>query len=661
LSESTVRHDDLANAIRALSMDAVEKAKSGHPGLPMGMADVATVLFTKYLKFDPAQPLWPDRDRFVHSAGHGSMLLYALLYLTGYPDMTIEEIKRFRALGSRTAGHPEYGHAFGIETTTGPLGQGVATSVGMALAERHLAARFGAELVDHRTFVICSDGDLEEGISHEGCSFAGHYRLNKLTLLYDDNGISIDGPTSLSFSDDVLRRFEGYHWNTARVDGQDAAAVDRAIAASMDSDRPTIIACKTTIGYGAPTKAGTEKAHGSALGEKEIEGARKNLHWPYPPFEVPEPILSAWRAYGRRGAEASATWRQRLESVDDKKRAEFEAFLAGDYSRDARAKLEEHKRKLSAERPKMATRKSSQAALEVLTEAIPSMVGGSADLTHSNNTDTKATKDMHPGDYAGRYVRYGIREHGMVAAMNGMAVHGGIIPYGGTFLVFTDYCRPSIRLAALMRQRVIVVGTHDSIGLGEDGPTHQPVEHLASLRAIPGLLVLRPADAVEAAECWELALEHKDQPSVLSLTRQDLPTLRTEHTSENLCARGAYVVSDARGQRRATILATGSEVPIAVAAQASLREAGVETAVVSMPCWELFDRQDPAYRAGVLGSAPRVAVEAASPFGWTRYIASEDHFVGMRSFGASGPYEEVYEHFGITPEAVVGKVKDVLG
>jgi transketolase len=655
-------HDDLANAVRALAMDAVEKAKSGHPGMPMGMADIATVLFTRHLKFDPQHPDWPDRDRFILSTGHGAMLLYALLHLTGYPDMTLDELQRFRQLGSRTAGHPEFGHAFGVETTTGPLGQGFANAVGMALAERHLAARFGQGLVDHRTYVLASDGDLMEGISHEAASLAGHLKLGRLIVLFDDNGISIDGPTSLAVSDDQVERFAAYGWHAVAVDGHDPAAVDAAIVeAREETGRPSLIACKTVIGKGAPTKAGKASAHGSPLGAAEIEGARAALGWPHPPFVVPEEILATWREAGARGQEPHAAWKQRHEAMPEDVRGAFDAALAGELPADLAATVGAYKRKLSDERPTWATRKASQMALEVLTEAVPTMVGGSADLTGSNNTNTAATKPITPGDYAGRYVHYGVREHAMVAAMNGMAVHGGVIPYGGTFLVFADYCRPAIRLAAIMRQRVIFVATHDSIGLGEDGPTHQPVEQLASLRAMPNLLVFRPADAVETAECWELALRQADGPSVLSLTRQELPTHRVSHSDENLGARGAYLLTPDDERRDATVLATGSEVQRALQARGLLAAEGIRAAVVSMPCWELFERQDPAYRASVLGAAPRVAVEAASPFGWTRYVASEDDLVGMTSFGASGPFKALYDHFGITAESVAGKVRALLG
>ena len=659
MSQVSADHDDLANALRALAMDAVEKAQSGHPGMPMGMADVAAVLFTRHLKFYPQRPEWPDRDRFVLSAGHGSMLLYALLHLTGSPDMPIDELQRFRQLGSRTAGHPEHGHAMGIETTTGPLGQGLATAVGMALAERLLAAKYGADLVDHRTFVIVGDGCLMEGVSHEAISLAGHLGLSRLVVLWDDNRISIDGPTDLSVSDDQVARFKACGWDAWAIDGHDPEAIDAALTKARSSAKPVMIACRTTIGKGAPTKAGKSSVHGAPLGAAELEGAKRNLGWTHGPFEVPDDIRAVWRAAGDRGGKAVQAWQARLEQSPA--RAEFERTASGILPEGLHEAVDAYKRRLAADKPGWATRKSSQEALQVLTAAVPEMVGGSADLTHSNNTDTKATPPVRPHELSGRYVYYGVREHGMVAAMNGMALHGGIIPYGGTFLVFTDYCRPAIRLAALMRQRVIVVGTHDSIGLGEDGPTHQPIEHLAALRAMPNLLVLRPADAVETAECWLAALESHDGPSVLALTRQNLPALRTEHVPENLCARGAYVLREPEGGRDATILATGSEVAIAVAAAESLAGSGVKAAVVSMPCFELFERQDPEYRAAVLGKAPRVAVEAASPFGWTRYVASESDVVGMTSFGASGPIAALYLHFGITAEAVAAKVQQALG
>ena len=653
--ETPETHRDMANAIRALAMDAVQKANSGHPGMPMGMADVATVLFTRFLKFDPTQPNWPDRDRFVLSAGHGSMLLYALLYLTGYEDMTLEEIKNFRQLGSRTAGHPEYGHASGIETTTGPLGQGLANAVGMALAERLLNARYGDTLVDHYTYAIAGDGCLMEGISHEAISLAGHLKLQKLIVLFDDNAISIDGSTDLTVSDDQIQRFEASGWETARVDGHDPEAVAAAIAAARESDRPSLIACRTTIGYGAPNKQGTAATHGAPLGDEEIAAARKALGWPHPPFEIPAAVLDGWRAAGRRSQGEVQAWQDRLSSSD--RRAAFEAQIAGKLPDGWKDAVAAFKAEIAAEAPNIATRVSSQKTLEVLTAAIPAMIGSSADLTGSNNTKAKAQGVVTPHDFSGSYLHYGVREHGMAAVMNGLALHGGLIPYGGTFLVFSDYCRPSIRLSALMKQRVIYVMTHDSIGLGEDGPTHQPVEHLAALRAIPDLMVFRPADTIETAECWEIALEHAQAPSLLALTRQGLPTLRRD-VSENHSAYGAYLIAPADSERQVTLIASGSEVQIALDAQKLLREEGISAAVVSMPCWELFEQQPPHYRDEVLGPGTlHIAIEAAVPFGWERWIEAGGGFVGMRGFGASAPAKELYRKFNITAEAVVDAVK----
>ena len=656
-SVHAIAHADMANAIRALAMDAVQKAKSGHPGMPMGMADVATVLFTQFLSYDPAQPDWPDRDRFVLSAGHGSMLLYALLYLTGYPDMTLEELKNFRQLGSRTPGHPEYGDTPGVETTTGPLGQGLGNAVGMALAERLLNAHFGDSLVDHYTYAIAGDGCLMEGISHEAASLAGHLRLGKLIVLYDDNQISIDGPTSLALSDDALGRFAAYGWAVERIDGHDPEAIAAALEAAKREDRPSLIACRTVIGYGAPNLAGTAKTHGAPLGETEIEGTRERLNWPHAAFEIPDDVLAAWRAAGAQGARAAASWRDRLAGHDPAARAEFERRNAGRLPEGWGDRLADLKQGTAAEKPSLATRVASQRALEALTARIPEMIGGSADLTGSNNTKTADLGAVAPGDYAGRYIYYGVREHAMIAAMNGLALHGGVIPYGGTFLAFSDYCRPSIRLAALMRQRAIYVFTHDSIGLGEDGPTHQPVEHLAALRAIPNLLVFRPADAIETAECWELALRSEDAPSVLALTRQNLPTVRSE-CSENHCAHGAYILAPAPRAREVTLLATGSEVAVALEAQKLLDEQGIAAAVVSMPCWKLFEAQPPHYREEVLGPGSlRIAIEAGVQLGWERWIGSEGAFIGMRGFGASAPCKDLYAHFGITPDAVVEAVK----
>jgi transketolase len=637
-------------------MDAVEAAKSGHPGLPMGAADVATVLFTRFLKFDAADPRWPDRDRFVLSAGHGSMMLYALLHLLGYEAMTIEEIKRFRQMGSITAGHPEHGHVPGVETTTGPLGQGLANAVGMAIAERHLAAEFGADVVDHRTYVIASDGDLMEGISQEAIALAGHLKLARLIVLFDDNGISIDGPLSLSDSVDQLKRFEACGWNACRVDGHDPEAIAAAIAKAQTSDRPSLIACRTVIGFGAPGKAGSEKAHGSPLGADEIKGAREKLGWTSPPFEVPADISAAWRAAGGRARTTRLSWEQRLASVEPDRRAEFERRIAGDLPTEAlAAAVRSVKEKLAAAPKEIATRVASESALEALTAAVPEMLGGSADLTGSNNTRPKGMAAFTAANPAGRFIHYGVREHGMASAMNGMALHGGIIPYSGTFLVFSDYARPAIRLAALMGQRVIHVLTHDSIGLGEDGPTHQPVEHLAALRAIPNLLVFRPCDAVETLECWQLALEARTSPSALALTRQNLPPLRTGVDAENRCAAGAYELLPAEGgAAQVSLFASGSEVAIAAEARKLLAARGVAARVVSVPCVELFLAASDAQRASVVGAAPvRIGIEAAIRQGWDAIIGSDGLFVGMSGFGASAPYKDLYRHFGITPERVV--------
>ena len=660
-SSSRTSHKHMANAIRALSMDAVQKANSGHPGMPMGMADAATVLFGKFLKFDPAGPTWPDRDRFVLSAGHGSMLLYSLLYLTGYERMTLDQLRNFRQLNSLTAGHPEVDFEVGIETTTGPLGQGVGNAVGMALAERILNARFGDALVDHRTYAIAGDGDLMEGISHEACSLAGHLKLGRLIVLYDDNGISIDGPTDLSFSDDSARRFEAYGWDVRKVDGHDPAAVEQALAEAVATDTPSLICCRTTIGFGAPTKAGTSGAHGAPLGDEEIAGARDALGWPYTPFEIPEPIIQSWRAVGAQGAPVRAEWAGRLQAADPALRAAFESALSDDLPEGLDALIAGYKREVSQQAPRIATRAASGNVLEVLVPAVPELIGGSADLTGSNNTRTKTGTDIAAGAFDGRYIRYGVREHGMAAIMNGMALHGGVIPYGGTFLTFSDYCRPSIRLAALMRQRVVFVMTHDSIGLGEDGPTHQSVEHVSSLRAIPNLLVFRPADVVETAECWQLALGSPDAPSVIALTRQGLPTLRTDASDDNLTAKGGYVLAEAAGQAEVTLIATGSEVSIALQAQDLLRADGIGARVVSMPCCELFDRQDGRYRESVLGdSRVKIAIEAGCRHGWDRYIGADGIFIGMTGFGASAPAAALYEHFGITAKAAAAAAKERL-
>jgi transketolase len=653
-----LRH--MADALRALAMDAVEQAKSGHPGMPMGMADIATVLFTQFLRFDPQRPDWPDRDRFVLSNGHGSMLLYGLLHLTGYPDMTLDELKRFRQLGSRTAGHPERGHASGIETTTGPLGQGLGNSVGMALAERLLAAEFGEEVVDHHTYVFAGDGCLMEGISHEALSLAGHLRLNKLIVFWDDNSVSIDGPTDLAVSDDQVMRFKAHGWAAERIDGHDTEAIGEAIRRAHKSDRPNLIACRTTIAFGAPTKAGTAAAHGSPLGAPEIAAARERLGWIAPPFVIPEDIRTEWRATGARGEAVRRAWEQRLQALPAERRAEFLRRQHPELPAGLDAAVAEICKEFRKANAKIATRQASGAVLDHLTTVVPELVGGSADLTPSNNTKAKGQKDVRPGDFSGRYIRYGVREHGMAAAMNGIAVHGGLIPYGGTFLTFSDYARPAIRLSAFMGAGVIYVMTHDSIGLGEDGPTHQPVEHLAALRAMPGLYVYRPADPVETAECWALALHRRDAPSLLALTRQSLPLLRHDGGSENRSAHGAYVLAEAPGSRQVTLLATGSEVSVAMAAREALAKDGFRAAVVSMPCWELFEASGKDYRDSVLGTAPRVAVEAAVEFGWDRWLGESGAFVGMRGFGASAPGEALFPHFGITPEKVAEAARSLL-
>ena len=655
-------HDRMANAIRALAMDAVEAAKSGHPGLPMGAADIATVLFTRFLKFDPAAPAWPDRDRFVLSAGHGSMLIYAVLHLLGYPGMTLDEIRRFRQLDSKTPGHPEYGHTVGIETTTGPLGQGLANAVGMALAERIMAAQFGGELVDHFTYVLCSDGDLMEGVSQEAIALAGHLKLGKLIVLFDDNGISIDGKLSLSDSTDQVARVKASGWNAVRIDGHDPEAIAQAIAAAQRSDRPTLIAARTTIGYGAPKKAGTEHAHGSPLGGDEIKGAREKLSWSHGPFEVPDDVRAAWLEAAKRSRDTRRAWGARLAKLDRKARDEFERRIAGKLPAGLAGTVRTVKEKAAAKPEEIATRKASEIALESLVEAAPEMIGGSADLTGSNNTKTKGMKIVAPGDYSGRFIHWGVREHGMASAMNGIALHGGLIPYSGTFLVFSDYCRPALRLAALMGERVVHVMTHDSIGLGEDGPTHQPVEHLASLRAIPNLTLFRPADLTETVECWQLALEQADGPSVLALSRQNLPAVRTRFEEKNLSARGAYELAPASGKAQVSIFASGSEVSLALAAKAELDKQGVAARVVSVPSLDLFLAEDENYRDQIVGDAPvKIAVEAAIRMGWDPVIGTGGIFVGMTGFGASAPYKDLYRRFGITTEAIVAAARAGLG
>lgn len=646
----------MANAIRFLAADAVDKANSGHPGMPMGMADVATVLWSKFLKFDPKAPTWADRDRFILSGGHGSMLLYAVNYLTGYDKITIEEIKNFRQLHSLTPGHPEVMQDAGIEMTTGPLGQGIATAVGFALAERMHASRFGAELVNHKTYVMCGDGDLMEGISHEACSFAGHMKLSNLVVMYDDNNISIDGDTSLSFTEDVLKRFEAYGWATDRVDGHDFDAIEAALAKAQSSDRPVLIACKTKIGFGAPNKQGTHGVHGSPLGSDENAAARAHLGWTAAPFEIPADILHAWRNVGTRNQAARVDWEKRLAASSAK--AEFEKSYVADCSDVVSAIIGDVRKAFAADKPKLATRASSGKVLEYLVPKMANLIGGSADLTPSNNTQTKASSVVSPASgYAGQYIHYGVREFAMGTIMNGLALHGGFIPYGGTFMSFTDYARPAIRLAALMKQRAVYVMTHDSIGLGEDGPTHQPVEHLAALRAIPNLLVLRPCDAMETAEAWELALNNTTGPTILALTRQGVPAQRDDDM-DNKSARGAYVLSEASAEPKAVLFATGSEVSLAMTAQKELESRSIPTRVVSVPSFELFRQQDNGYRASVCGpqSAIKVACEAGIRQGWDAIIGSNGIFVGMTGFGESAPAEILYRHFGITSEAIVEAV-----
>ncbi|MBB6261310.1 transketolase [Paenochrobactrum gallinarii] len=648
------KQNQLANAIRFLSMDAVEKANSGHPGLPMGAADIATTLYTRFLSHDPQNPHWPDRDRFVLSAGHGSMLLYSVLYLSGYEDITIDEIKKFRQIGARTAGHPEYGYAAGIETTTGPLGQGIANGVGMALSERILNAKFGDSIVDHYTYVLVGDGCLMEGISQEAIGLAGHLELNKLIVLWDDNNITIDGAVSLSDKTDQVARFQASGWNTISVDGHDQEAIAKAIEQAKTSPKPTFIACKTVIGFGSPNKAGTNKVHGAPLGAEEIAATRKALNWTAEPFTVPAEVLDAWRLAGLNAAKKRLEWEKRFAALDADTRAEFERRQRGELPIGFDQAIIDYKKKLSADKPKVATRKSSEMALEVINGIVPETIGGSADLTGSNNTKTSQTNAVTPENYDGRFVHYGIREHGMAAAMNGMALHGGLIPYSGTFMCFSDYCRPAMRLSSLMGIRVIYVMTHDSIGLGEDGPTHQPVEHLAVLRAIPNHLVFRPADAVEAAECWQLALQSQKTPSTLALTRQNLPTVRTTHTDENLSGYGAYELAGTDQDAQVTLFATGSEVEIALKAKAMLDEKDIPARVVSVPCFELFEQQSDSYKASVLGNAPvKIAIEAALSLGWERFIGENGVFIGMKGFGASAPIEDLYKHFGITAEAAV--------
>jgi len=658
-----VDHTRMANAIRGLAMDAVEKAKSGHPGLPMGAADVATVLFTQFLKFDAADPTWPDRDRFVLSAGHGSMLLYALLYLTGNKDMTLDQIRNFRQLGSLTPGHPENFETSGVETTTGPLGQGIATSVGMALAEKMLAAEFGKKVVGHHTYVLASDGDLMEGVSQEAIAMAGHWKLNKLIVLYDDNGISIDGPTSIADSVDQVKRFKSAGWAAELIDGQDPKAIAAAIARAQKSGKPSLIACKTTIGYGAPTRAGTAKAHGEALGADELKAAKEKLGISLEAFSVPDDVLKAWREAGSRGAAARQEWQARFDELGSRKRAEFERRLRHERPASLAKALRAHKKALLETPQNIATRKSSESAIEAIAAAMPmEFLAGSADLTGSNNNKAKSAVAFSAKTPKGRFIHYGIREHGMAAAMNGIFLHGGFAPNGATFLIFSDYARPAMRLAALMGTGVVYVMTHDSIGLGEDGPTHQPVEHLAALRAIPNMRVFRPSDAVEVTECWELALNRVDGPTVLVLTRQNLPQLRTNAPNDNPCAHGAYELVAAQGDAKVSLFASGSEVEIAVAAQKQLAERGIASRVVSVPSLELLLAQPADRQKAIIGNAPvKIAIEAAVRWGWDAVIGSDGEFVGMHGFGASAPAKDLYKHFGITAEAAVNAALKRLG
>ena len=646
----------MANAIRFLSADAIEKSQSGHPGMPLGMADVATVLFSKFIKINPKAPRWFDRDRFVLSAGHGSMLLYSLLYLMGYEDISIEDIKNFRQLGAKTAGHPEYGHLSGIDMTTGPLGQGISSAVGMAMAERIIAAKYGEDVCNHHTYVICGDGCLMEGISEEAISLAGHWGLNKLIVFWDNNNITIDGTVDKANSTDQIARFKAVGWNTIEINGHDYEEIEQAIIKAQKSDRPSLIACKTKIGFGAPNKCGTNKCHGSPLGADEVSAMRQELNWNYAPFEIPTDILEAWRACGQAQEKEYEAWQKRATAQGK----EFSDVISGKLPPNWDKDLMTMAQKAIEEKTKVATRKASQMCLEQIVPHIPQIVGGSADLAASNLTFVNGMKTITKEDYAGNNLMYGIREHAMGAIMNGMSLHGGIIPYGGTFFVFSDYMRPAMRLAALMGIRVIYVLTHDSIGVGEDGPTHQPVEHLASYRAMPNINTFRPCDVVETAEAWKIALESEHTPSILALTRQGLPMLRTA-TTENLTAKGGYIISDVSSgkTRQATLIATGSEVSLAVEAQRKLREAGIEVAVVSMPCTELFDAQSKEYRQEVLGTAPKIAIEAASKYGWERYVGSEGKIIGLDGFGASGPAGALYQHFGITVEAIINAVNSL--
>lgn len=651
----------MANAIRALSADAIERAKSGHPGLPLGMADVATVLYNFYLKFDPNEPNWPDRDRFILSAGHGSMLVYSLLHLTGYPGMTMEQIKNFRQLHSLTPGHPEHGLTSGVETTTGPLGQGLGNAVGMAMAERIMNARWGDSLVDHYTYCIVGDGCLMEGLSQEAISLAGHYQLSKLIVFWDSNKISIDGDVALAISDDYKKRFDGCNWDIFEIDGHNYKDIEKAIAEARKSPKPSLIICNTKIGYGAPTKEGTADCHGAPLGDDELAGMRKNIGWNEKPFFIPEEVYDEWRKATKKGLEKRVEWNKKFSQLSDAQQDEFMRTLEGNLISGWEQPLQEYKKKLAEEQPNWATRKASGEALKILTEEFPELIGGSADLTGSVNTRPSGMETLNKENWAGRYVNWGIREHGMASAMNGMALHGGVIPYSGTFLSFVDYMRPSVRLAALMHQRVIFVLTHDSIGVGEDGPTHQPTEIVAGLRIMPNLKVYRPCDAVETFECWLQAIDDHESPSALILTRQNVPAVRDTHIEENMCAKGAYVLYEAEEERDVTLFATGSEVGVAVRAREILKNENIDAAVVSMPCWELFDQQEQDYKDEVLGGdSIRIAVEAAISPGWDRYIGNNGVFIGLKDFGLSAPGPILFEYFGITAEKVADAAREAL-
>lgn len=648
-----LKEQKMANAIRFLSADMIEKAKSGHPGAPLGMADMATVLFSKFIKINPQNPKWFDRDRFVLSAGHASSLLYSLFYLLGYKDAKLNDLKNFRQLGSKAAGHPEYGHFLGTDTTTGPLGEGISTAVGMALAERVLNSRFGDDLCNHRTYCLMGDGCLMEGVAMEAISLAGHWKLNKLIVLWDDNHITIDGTTDIASSTDIKALFKANKWNVIAIDGHDFAQIEDALKQAQSSDKPTLIAAKTTIGYGAPTKCNSPKCHGSPLGEEELAAMRKNLGWTAKPFEVPQDILDNWRQAGLRCIKQDKAWQQKAK---DKK---FNDIISGKLPKGWNKALTELKQKALKENPEVATRKASNMCLEAIVPNLPQLIGGSADLSSPNMTKTASSKTITSTDYNGNYLEYGIREHAMGAIMNGLAAHGGFIPYGGTFLVFSDFMRPAIRLAALMGLREVYVFTHDSIGVGEDGPTHQPIEHLASLRAMPNLLTFRPCDVIETAEAWEVAITQPARPSVLALSRQNLPTLRID-AKENQTAKGAYIIKGSSSKRQATLIATGSEVSLAVAAHDELKSQGIETVVVSMPCQELFDEQPFDYQDKILGNKPRIAIEAASKFGWEKYVGLKGDIIGMDGFGASAPAKDLYPHFGITKDEIIEAVKIAL-